>query len=236
MVARGEHLYVADGDRILVLSADDEPRELAEWTQRHLGIEAPVWRRMVRASRRLRPTAGGLVLYQGRDLLVLDLNSPTDASVRHVLSLDDVGAGQREKVGAALLEGRFLYVSTAVALYCFEMGDAAGSSTPCRLAGRRRATPVERLASRWPVDLAMHRGLLVEAGSRFGLLVYDVSDPARPKRRYHGHTETSVTAVGVWDGLLYAEEQGHTLLFYDYPGRRNAEARLPVFTHVGGGE
>lgn len=44
---------------------------------------------------------------------------------------------------------------------------------------------------------------LYEADERFGVLVYDVTDPSRPHRAYHAGSDDYIQTIGTWQGLLY---------------------------------
>ena len=72
------------------------------------------------------------------------------------------------------------------------------------------APPLERLAGRYPRQLLAHDNILVEAAGSFGLIVYDVSDPRRPRRIYHGRGRHSTNTAGVrlWNGILAVEAYG----------------------------
>ncbi|MGH9363315.1 MAG: hypothetical protein ACRD2T_15500, partial [Thermoanaerobaculia bacterium] len=50
--------------------------------------------------------------------------------------------------------------------------------------GKRRPTPLEGLLAPWPSDLCFRDGWLF-ALSRYGLTVFDLRDPAHPRRAGH---------------------------------------------------
>jgi len=60
-------------------------------------------------------------------------------------------------------------------------------------------------------------GYLVEGAWGFGVLVYDVSNPARPKRAFHAQCSSFISDIGIWDGSLYMQGYGYELVFLDIP-------------------
>jgi hypothetical protein len=113
---------------------------------------------------------------------------------------------------------------------------------PCILVpqviGWRPVTPLERLAGRpssgrpsmaWgrPNPLLLCHDKLIEAAGGFGVLVYDVSDPSRPRRIAHGDPGTFGSEIGIWDGLLCVQDTTGRLTFLDVPGRQEADESSP---------
>jgi hypothetical protein len=103
----------------------------------------------------------------------------------------------------ALYADDLIYLSTGAGLEIHRLRRTPTGEFRDEPLGQRRATPLERLAGRQPTELLLRQGMLYEADTRFGLLVYDVSDPTRPRRAYHAAGQGYTTTIGTWEGLLY---------------------------------
>jgi hypothetical protein len=110
-----------------------------------------------------------------------------------------------------------MYISTRQGLYILKLTANGDGSYISELIGQRKATPIEGLSGRRPSELLFYNGYLVEGAWRFGVLVYDVSNPSRPKRLFHAQTHNWVSDIGIWNGLMYMQGYGYELTFPDIP-------------------
>lgn len=135
-------------------------------------------------------------------LLLMDLADST--SPKMVFRRIDMTARWNEdSVRAALYANDLLYLSTMTSLEIHRLSPTPTGQYRDELLGRRHTTPLERLAGKSPGELMLRQGYLYEADGRFGMLVYDVSDPTRPYRSYHAANNGQITSLGDWQGLLY---------------------------------
>ncbi|HEY3242590.1 MAG TPA: hypothetical protein VGM03_04485 [Phycisphaerae bacterium] len=86
-----------------------------------------------------------------------------------------------------------------------------------RLLGQRPASIIELLAGRDLPQLIWKGDRIYEASSAFGLLVYDVSDPARPRRIAHSGTPIQQFTV-LDNGLVAASTNYQTIEVHKLPG------------------
>ncbi len=136
-------------------------------------------------------------------ILLLDLADPqlpklVFRRVDQPMHTDDSGI-----IYAALYAEELLYLVTGSGVEIHRLSRASAGEYRDELLGQRHMTPLERLAGRRPHELMLRQGYLYEADERFGMLVYDVSDPSRPRRAYHASGDYYTTAIGTWEGLLY---------------------------------
>lgn len=135
-------------------------------------------------------------------ILVLDVSDPErPKTILYRTFSPSEGYNARTEIRAATLAGDFVYVSRYSGI---EVYDLEGN-----LVGQRRATPLEQLSGRLPQQLRVQDGKLFEAAGSFGVLVYSLADPARPKRIHHGGEDQYVSALGWWNGLFYIADTGH---------------------------
>ena len=100
----------------------------------------------------------------------------------------------------------------------YKLAEDENGNLASKMIGRRKATPIERLAGRrLPRRLILVNDILVEAANNFGVLVYDVSDPTQPRRAYHGETTSHTTDIGIWNKLLYMVNYSSQLVFVEIP-------------------
>jgi hypothetical protein len=135
-------------------------------------------------------------------VLLLDLADPQAPRMVFRRALQPV-QWEEDAIQAALYADGLLYLATGSGLEIHRLSPTPTGELHDELVGRRQMTPLERLAGRRPQQLILHQGCLYEADERFGVLVYDVSDPSRPRRAYHASADDYVTAIGTWEGLLY---------------------------------
>jgi ABC-type transport system involved in multi-copper enzyme maturation permease subunit len=116
-----------------------------------------------------------------------------------------------------LWNGDYCYFSTYDGLYVVKLLKDQGGRYSLKYVGTRKATPLEKLAGREdPRQLLFYNGYLVEAADRFGLLVYDISDPAHPRRLYHA--DISGSHIEILNGLLYVQSWHNPVsVLFDLP-------------------
>jgi ABC-type transport system involved in multi-copper enzyme maturation permease subunit len=102
----------------------------------------------------------------------------------------------------ATWNGDYCYLATYDGLYVVKLLKDQGCGYSLKYVGVRKTTPLEKLAGHWPTQLLLYNGYLVEAAGGFGLLVYDISDPAHPRRLYHADTSGYSYYIEILNGLL----------------------------------
>lgn len=138
-----------------------------------------------------------------RLVLLLDVADPQSPRLLFRRIYDSAESEAMGLIGAAAYADGLLYLAREWTLQVCRLGPGPVGTLQEELLGQRRMTPLERLAGRQPEDLLLRQGYLYEADARFGLLVYDVSDPARPRRAYHAEGNGVVISIGTWQGQLY---------------------------------
>jgi hypothetical protein len=141
-----------------------------------------------------------LVCVGPRAVLLLDLTEP--ASPRPVFT-KFWRHPESERLGAAWYEKGSLFLSTDSGIEIHRISISTSGQSAHVEIGRRSATPIEKIAGRQSCDLMLFGTMLFEAAGRFGLLVYDISDPSHPRRAFHFESGIDVTAVGTWLGMPY---------------------------------
>lgn len=150
-------------------------------------------------------------------IAILDLVEPTKPKVIYDESLVKQQFSENERIQATAYRDNYIYISTNNGLYIRKLAKQADGTFASELVGKRIATPIERLAGRQPLELLFHKDYLVEASGGFGLIVYDVSDPSHPKRVYHAATRDRANDVGIWNDLIYIQNHGFKVHFFDIP-------------------
>jgi hypothetical protein len=197
----GHYCYIWGEWQLMVVSLADpeQPRIVRRIPIADLGLDKD----NPPAVEQLSVVGDKLLCVGTRVILLLDLADPqTPRPVfRRILTLAELA--YPSVIYTALLSDDLLYVGTEAALEIHRLQPAAGGGLQAQLLGRRYMTPLEHLVGRRPHELLLRPGLLYEADERFGLLVYDVSDPTRPRRAYHASSGDNVTSIGIWEDLLY---------------------------------
>jgi len=121
-------------------------------------------------------------------------------------------------IAAIAMDQDCLYVSTQRGLIVRRLIRHIDGHWSSERVGYRAATPLERLSGRNVSQLLLHDGHLIESARDFGLLVYDISNPARPRRVMHSDVY-SVGMFGIWEGLLYSQGYADRLNLFDLPAR-----------------
>lgn len=107
-----------------------------------------------------------------------------------------------DDIGDVYYRDHTLYVTSTSGIYIYQLTPQADGTLTSQLVGRRKATPLERLAGRrTPLGLYLVNNNLVDV-SGFGVLVYDVSHPEHPRRIYHGQAIWPEDVFS-WNGNLY---------------------------------
>ena len=214
-----DYCYVAFGDELVVISVvQDEPKVLNTFSRTELGLNEDSWI----------PSHGLSVLEDRRiicfdysQVMLLDIENPAEPKKIFFGRFKSEAAGQRgDEIGAATCDADKLYIGRESGLYVYQV-NVDGEAGESKLIGRRRSTPLEKLASHYPIQLLAYQGRLFEAASGLGLLVYDISEPTRPRRAFHGGDGRYISSIGIWEGTLYAGNPHHTvggyLNFFNIP-------------------
>jgi len=211
-----DYCYIAFGDELVVISvAQDEPKVLNTFSRNELGMKKDSWI----------PSYGLSVLEDKRiicfdysQVMLLDIENPAEPKKIFFDKFESRSNTYGDEITAATCDADKLYIGRESGLYVYQVNVEAGES---KLIGRRRSTPLEKLANHYPIQLLAHQGNLFEAASGLGLLVYDISDPTRPRRTFHGGDGRYVSSIGFWQGTLFAGDPHHTvggcLNFFNIP-------------------
>ena len=127
-------------------------------------------------------------------VLLLDLADPQAPRMVFRRFLESIQ--WEEAIFAALYADDLLYLSMGSGLEIYRLSPTPSGELHDELVGRRRTTPLERLAGRRPHELMLRQKYLYEADERFGVLVYDVTDPSRPHRAYHAGSDDYIQTIG----------------------------------------
>ncbi len=217
----GRYCYVSDFSELLVLSLanHDKPEIVATVTLPQLGLNAPKLKYF--PARQMQIAQGKLICLSasGAQVVMFDLAEPTKPQPIYYGEFEMPRYTYDGKwVGAVAYANGILYVTTQSGIYLYELTPGENGMLRGQMVGRRKATPIERMAGRRTLTRLIVRGnLLIEAANSFGVLVYDVSEPARPRRLFHGETPNYTSDIGIWDGLTYAVNYGTQLIFLDVP-------------------
>jgi len=92
----------------------------------------------------------------------------------------------------------------------YRLGTGPEAAATLDRIGGRTAPPLERsLSMEKQGDFVIAGSLLYKPMGRFGLLVFDVSDPARPRRVYHA-TQQDGYWFGRWGGAWCLVDPAHS--------------------------
>lgn len=148
---------------------------------------------------------GMLLCYESSIVMILDVSAPEKPKTKFYGNLEFAIGPQEQIRCATYYKGRF-YFGTKSGLYAYELKKGSDETYSMELVGSRSATPIERLAGRSAMELFAYNDILFEAANGIGILAYDIKDPSRPRRIYHGGDNMYVTTVGIWKGFLYGAE------------------------------
>lgn len=110
-----------------------------------------------------------------------------------------------------------LYAGTSDGIYILSLESDKNGVFTSRLNGERRTTPFEKMAGRKCGKLILSGNYLIEQAGSFGVLVYDISNPSKPRRVYHAPVDHFANDIGFWKGLLYIQEYYYKMSFYELP-------------------
>lgn len=227
----GDHCYINGGDRLIVVSLakPDEPSVVAELP--YMGI-VYMLRNTVGDGyfkRHDPPFVNGadfivsgqfLIAHNPYFVAVFDVTET--ANPRTILcerKAQLVSAKEGYAGDALAWHDEYCYIANDDGIFVFRLAKGEDGAYSLDSVGRRPATPLERFSDRDPHQLMVHNGYLIEAAGNFGLLVYDISDPASPKRAYHAAVPRCYD-IGTWRGLLYAQSSGNEISFFNLPKGR----------------
>ena len=224
--ADGDACYISDGGQLLIVSVAqaDSPKIVAK--VRYTGIlqgvkpdgKTPVQKRdyVHLPSYRFAIAGNKLLCSDNNRVAILDISEPNEPVLVFEEELVPAARSDTNRIiQAAAYKDNMLYLANGEGILVYQMQEQPDGTLSATLAGQRRATPLERLAGRYPKELMFYNGYLVENAGSFGLLVYDISDPAWPKRIYHAGEW--LNHIGQWNSLLYAAGSYYNYSFYTIP-------------------
>ena len=168
-----------------------------------------------------------LICHVPHNVMIFDLVDPENPAMISARTIVDRDSGHNyndDKAGIcaiAFSEGH-LYCSSRGGLTVYRLEMLPSGRYDLKEVGKRSATPLEQLAMRWPRGLFRHQDLLIENAGPFGVLAYDITDPTRPRRKYHATTSRWVQKVGLYRQMLYTlsgPQGGPELNLFEIPDK-----------------
>lgn len=154
-------------------------------------------------------------------IAVLDLAEPDKPKVIFNEYFDRGLSNIRGAIQDAVLKNNHLYLSNDNGIHVHRLTKQNDGKMLSEFVGKRIATPIERLAGRFPGELLLSGNYLIEQAGSFGMLIYDISDPAKPRRVYHAQVDNFASDIGFWNGLLFMQEYNYKTTFYQLPNSNN---------------
>jgi hypothetical protein len=230
-IGRGDQAYILGSDQWTVLSLrqPDQPVVAAQWTSTSARGDLPP--QLPRHLRELPSphlpygldslVAGDrLLCTDGSALVMVDLSEPNDPVLVYHEDLRAIDPGGYAQISALAMDKDYLYLSTQQGLIVRRLIRHADGHWSSERIGYRAATPLERLSGRNVSGIMLCESHLIESDGNFGLLVYDVSDPTRPRRVMHSDLYSD--GIGIWNGLLYSVGYAGQINLFDLPVRAQA--------------
>ncbi len=143
-------------------------------------------------------------------ILILDLKDP-ESPRKIFFQKFEKEFTDRNGISAVVFSNGFLYLAHESGITVYQLKEGPDGRLVAEHVGSRPATPLERMAGRQSIQLLIDRNRLFEAAGSFGVLVYDISNPAAPKRIFHGGEEMQcVNSLGTWNGLFYIANSSYS--------------------------
>lgn len=178
MAGKGEYFYlIQDGHRLAVFSLSDprEPNIVRE-------IEC---KGMAPLSQKLELAGNRLICWDSQpQFVIFDLADPVQPREIGFYRPEILKDSYQEMRLAAW--GDYLYLADAKEMQVWQMQPEAERRFKLERMAVRRATGLERLAGGYPQQMFCRDNLLYAAEANLGLIVYDLSDPLRPRRIRQG--------------------------------------------------
>jgi hypothetical protein len=221
-VGHGDRAYILGGNQwtVLSLGQPDQPVVAVQRTSTSPrgGVPPQLPRRLSELPSLSLPyglssqIAGNHLLWtDGSTLAMVDLSDPNDPML---VCYEDLRATEAEgytQVSAVAIAQDHLYLSSRRGLVVRRLLRHPDGHWSSEKIGHRAATPLERLSGRNVSEILLCDNRLIESDRDFGLLVYDVSDPVRPRRAMHSDLYSD--GIGIWNGLLYGMDRDQVNLF-----------------------
>jgi hypothetical protein len=230
MADSGNYCYINDGSQLMILSVEnrDQPEIVRKITfeddfmnrptELGPGLKTMAWF----PAWRLQITGDKLVCWDRSRITMLDITNRLEPQVIYDESFNDKYYIRSNGIEELAFRNETLYLGSDDGIFVLALEPNEEGFYTSRLLGQRRATPLEKLASRNPGELLLSGDYLIEQAGGFGMLVYDVSNPSKPRRVYHAQVDSFANDIGFWNGLLYMQEYYCKTSFYKLPENTNA--------------
>ena len=217
----GDYCYIAFSDELVVISVAQEnnPKVVNTISWEKLGLGESSWI----------PTHGlsvlpdkKIVCFDYHEIMLFNIENPVEPKKLFYSNFKplETTLDRGDTIGVVTYDEDKIYISRESGIYIYQVA-VDDTEMNSKMIGHRKSTPLERLVHRIPLQLLIHNRMLIEAASHLGIIVYDISDPTRPRRIYHGGDGRYISAIGFWDGILYGGNPHHTvggyLNFFNIP-------------------
>jgi len=214
----GDYCFLTDGFQLLIISVAQPGKPVISQKLSYANLFGADTKNQPLPWSNFLVFGDKMLCSNSKRISILDLAEPTNPKIIYDESFaqpqfiyDD------DKIQAVAYRDDYIYISTNNGLYIRQLENPPAGGFSSHLIGKRLATPIEKLTGRRPSQLLFYQGCLVEAAGRFGVLVYDISDPANPRRIYHAETPSTTNDIGIWNGLLYMQTNGFKVYFFALP-------------------
>jgi len=210
----GNYCYIAFNNELVIISVAEEnnPKVVNAINRNELGLDKDSYI----------PSHGlsvvsdkEIICFDYYKIMLLNIGNPIEPKkvFCHNFEPLETSLDRGDTIGAATYYDEKIYISRESGIYIYQVA-VADDQMHSKMIGYRKSTPLERMSHRIPLQLLIHNNMLIEAASSLGIIVYDISDPTRPRRIYHGGDGRYISAIGFWNGIFYGGNPHHTVRGY----------------------
>jgi hypothetical protein len=217
----GNYCYIAFNNELVIVSvAEEHSSKVVNIVNRNeLGLDKDSYI----PSRGLSVVSDReIICFDSYRIMLLNIENPIEPKKMFYRNFEPLEAAldRGDTIGAATYQDEKIYISRESGIYIYQLA-VNDNQMQAKMIGYRKSTPLERMSHRIPLQLLIHNNMLIEAASGLGIIVYDISDPTRPRRIYHGGGGRYISTIGFWNGIFYGGNPHHTvggyLNFFNLP-------------------